>query len=99
MRASAAETASGVVGLVTKAEGPPREAMLTIFVERDDLNRNMARQRILLKLTENGPAEHVGQKDVERDRGRLKLLGEHQRIGAAHGHDRLEARSLAPSRP
>ncbi len=41
-------------------------------------------QRILLELAEHRPAEHVGQEDVERHRGRLELLGEIQCVGAAH---------------
>ena len=65
--------------------------MLAVFVERDDLDRNVPRQRIVLELAQHRPAEHVGQEDVERDRGRLELLGEVQRLRAARRDQNLEA--------
>ena len=45
----------------------------------------------LLELAEHRPAQHVGQEDIERHRGRLELLGEIERIGAAHRDQHLEA--------
>ena len=60
------------------------EAVLAVLVQRDDLHRNVAGQRIVLELAQHRPAQHVGQEDVERDRGRLELLGEIERVGAAH---------------
>ena len=65
--------------------------MLAVFVERDDLDRNVPGQRIVLELAQHGPAEHVRQEDVERNRGRLELLGEIQRLGAARRDQHLEA--------
>ena len=65
--------------------------MLTILVERDDLHRDMPGERILLELAEHVPAQHVGQEHVERHRGRLILLGEIERIVAAHRQQHLEA--------
>ena len=65
--------------------------MLAVFVERDDLHRNVPRQRIVLELAQHGPAEHVGQEDVERHGGRLELLGEIQRFRAARRDQHLEA--------
>ena len=72
-------------------ERAARERMLAVFVQRDDLHRNVAGQRILLELAQHRPAEHVGQEHVERDRGRLELLGQIQRIDAAHRDQHLEA--------
>ena len=72
-------------------ERPARQPVLAIFVERDDLHGDMAGKRILLELAEHIPAEHVGQEDVERDCGRLILLGEIERVVAAHGEQHLEA--------
>src|SRR5580693_2808167 len=37
-----------------------RQAMLTIFIERGDLDGNMSRQGIFLELAEDVPAQHVG---------------------------------------
>ena len=65
--------------------------MLAIFVERDDLHRDMAGQRVLLELAQHRPAEHVGQEDIERDRGRLELLGQLQRVDATRRDQHLEA--------
>ena len=45
----------------------------------------------MFKLAKHGPAEHVGQEDVERDRRRLELLGELQRLRAARGDQDFEA--------
>ena len=72
-------------------ESAAREAVLAVLVERDDLHRDVPGQRVLLELAQHGPAQHVGQEDVERDRGRLVLLGELERVGAAHRHQHLEA--------
>ena len=57
-------------------EGAARQAVLAVLVERDDLHRDVPRERVLLELAEHVPPQHVGQEDVERDRGRLILLGE-----------------------
>ena len=65
--------------------------MLAILVQRDDLHGDVARGGVLLELAEHGPAEHVGQEDVERDGGRLVLVGQRQRFGAARGDQHLEA--------
>ena len=65
--------------------------MLAVLVQRDDLHRDVPRQRIVLELAQHGPAQHVRQEHVERDRRRLELLGEIQRFGAARGDQHLEA--------
>ena len=77
--------------LVDERERAARQAVLTVLVERDDLHRNMPRQRILLELAEHVPAQHVGQEHVERNRRRLILFGEIERIVAAHRQQGLEA--------
>ena len=77
--------------LVDEGEGAARETVLAVLVERDDLYRDMPGERILLELAEHVPAQHVGQEHVERHRGRLILLGEIERIVAAHRQQRLEA--------
>ena len=72
-------------------EGAARQRVLAVLVERDDLHRDVAGQRVLLELAQHRPAQHVGQEHVERDRGRLELLGELERVGAAHRDQHLEA--------
>ena len=67
------------------------QGMLTVFVQCDDLNRNVPCQRVMFQLTEHGPAEHVGQEDIERYRGGLELLGEIQGFGAAGRAQDLKA--------
>ena len=75
MRASAASHALGRRRLGDERESAARKPVLAVLVERDDLHRNMPRQRVLLELAEHGPAEHVGQEHVEGDRGRLDTAG------------------------
>ena len=74
-----------------EGEGAARQRVLAVLVERDDLHRDVPRQRVLLELAQHRPAQHVGQEHVERHRGRLELLGQIERIGAAHRHQHLEA--------
>ena len=75
---------------VDEGEGAARQRVLAVFVERDDLDRNVPRQRIMLELAQHRPAEHIGQKDVERYGGRLILLGEIQRFCASCRDQNLE---------
>ncbi len=49
------------------------QSVLTLFLERENLHRDMARRGIELELIQHGPTQHVGQEDVEGDRGRLEL--------------------------
>ena len=67
------------------------ETVLAILVQGDDLHRDVPRQRVLLELAEHGPAQHVGKEYVERDGGRLVLLGEIERVGSPHRDQDLEA--------
>ena len=55
------------------------QAVLALFFERDDLHRNVARRRIELELIQHGPAEHVRQEDVERNRRGAELPREGER--------------------
>ena len=65
--------------------------MLAVFIERDDLHRDVTRERVLLELAEHGPAQHVRQEHVERHCCRQVLLGEIERIGPARRDQHLEA--------
>ena len=65
--------------------------MLAVFVQGDDLHRDVPRQRIMLELAQHRPAQHVRQEHVERNRRRLILLGEIERLGAAGGDQHLES--------
>ena len=91
MRVERGLDALGRGRLGDERERAARQPVLAVLVERDDLHRNVPRQRVLLELAEHGPAQHVGQEHVERHRGRLELLGEVERIGAAHRDQHLEA--------
>ena len=68
-----------------------REAVLPLLLDREHLHRDVPRRRIELQVVQHRPAEHVGQEDVERDRGRQVLARERQRRLAAVGDDALEA--------
>src|ERR1700726_3814471 len=64
--------------------------MMPVFIYGEDLDGNVAGLRILLEVIQNRPAKHIGQKYVERDRGRAKLAGEGEGLGSAHRHQHLE---------
>src|SRR5262245_26450348 len=64
--------------------------MMLVFVERNDLHRNVAGQRILFELTQHAPAEHIGKEDIERNGVRLILFGKLKRIGAALSYQHFE---------
>ena len=71
-------------------ERAARKSRLPLFVDGDDLDRYVSSLRIAFELAQHGPSEHVGQEQVERDRGRLVCSHEAQCLGAAHAHDDLE---------
>ena len=68
-----------------------RQAVLPLFLQRDDLHRDVPRRGIELEVVEHGPAEHVRQEDVQRDRRRAGIGGPATGRGAAGGDDALEA--------
>ena len=65
--------------------------MLTILVQSHDLNGNVPRQWILLKMAQDRPAQHVGQEDIQRDRGGIVFARQFQRFGAACRNQYFEA--------
>jgi len=65
--------------------------VLAVFVERDDLHRNMPGERIVLELAQHRPAQHVRQEHVERHRRRLELFCEFQGLRATRGDQNLES--------
>ena len=67
-----------------------RQTVLPLLFQGDDLHRYVTRYGIELELIEHRPAEHVGQEDVERDRGRLVLTGKRKRRRSAGTDDALE---------
>ena len=68
-----------------KENAPRGQPVLAVVVERDNLHENVPELGALLEMTEHGPAEHVRQEHVERDRGRVKFPRQIQRFGAARG--------------
>ena len=82
-------------GLLHERKRAAREAVMPVLVERHDLHGNVPGRRILLELAQDRPAEHVGQEDVERNRGRMMLARERQRLGAAARDQHLESLVLA----
>ena len=78
--------------LVGERKGAARQPVPPILVQRHDLHRDVPRARILLELTENRPAQHIGQEYVERDGHRGEIARQRQRFRAAHRDQHLEAR-------
>src|SRR5262249_11686664 len=77
--------------LAQERERASREPVLTIFVERDDLHRDVPRFRILLQLVEDGPAEHIRQEHIDRHRSGPLLPRYRTRIDATSRHDDFES--------
>ena len=74
-----------------KGECAARKPVVPVLVQRQHLHRNVARGRILLQVVEHRPAQHVGQEDIERDGRGMELARQRPGLGAAHGHQHLEA--------
>ena len=62
-----------------------------IVVEGEHLHRNVSCARILLEMVEDGPAEHVGQEDIEGDGGGIVFAREGESFGAGHGGEDFES--------
>ena len=60
--------------------------MLPIFIERQHLNRDMPRPRILFQVVKHRPPQHVRQKDIKGNGRGMKFLGESQRLRTSCGH-------------
>ena len=54
-----------------EGECAARQAVMPVLIERQHLHGNVARPRILLEMIQDRPSEHVGQENIERDRGRV----------------------------
>ena len=56
--------------------------MMPVFIEGQHLNGNMPRGGILFQVIEHSPAQHVGQKDIERNRSGMEFARQGERFGA-----------------
>ena len=72
-------------------KGAVRQAVLPLFFNRQHLHRDVPRGGIQFEIVQHRPAEHVGEEDVERDRGRPILFRQQQRRLSAVGDDALES--------
>ena len=52
------------------------EGRLALLVDREDLHRDVPHGRVGLEVVEHGPAEHIGQVDIERDGVGTELPGQ-----------------------
>ncbi len=82
--------ALGRRGLGHEGERPACQAVLSVFVQRQHLHRDVPRSRVLLQMIEHRPAQHVGQEHVQRHGRRVVLAGQGEGLRAAHGHKHLE---------
>ena len=78
-------------GLGHKGKCAPRQAVMPVFIQREHLNRDVPRGRVLFQMVEHGPAQHVRQEYVQRDGRGMELAGQSERFRAAHGDEHLEA--------
>ena len=75
-----------------------RQPVLPLLFDREHLHRDVAGRRIELEVVEHRPAEHVGQEDVERDRGR-QVLRARARAPPGRGWRRSPLKPLSRARP
>ena len=73
------------------ADRADADAAIVFIIGRDDLDRNMPRGDFILEAIENAPAVHIGEIDVQGDRGGMKFPRHGHGGSAAHGDDRLKA--------
>ena len=72
-------------------ESAARESVTAVVVEGKHLHRDVASAGVGLEVVEDGPAEHVGQEDVEGDGGGIELAREGEGFGSGHRAEDLEA--------
>ena len=59
------------------AAGQP---VVAVFIESQHLNGNMPGGWVLLQMVEHSPAQHIGQKNIQRHSGRVELAGKGKRL-------------------
>ena len=91
MREMADSSSFGARRLGDEGKCSSRQAMMPVFIERQHLHRNVARSRVLFQVIENGPAQHVGQEDVERNRSGMEFARQCERFRAAQCDQNLES--------
>ena len=65
--------------------------MMAVFIQRQHLNRNVARARILLEVIEDRPTQHVRQENVQRNCRRMEFVSQRQRFRSACRDENLES--------
>ena len=81
----------GVLGLLQVRFSSESEAAPVILIHRDDVYRNVAGRRIVLQPAQNQPAGHIGQPDIQRNRGGPQFASQVQPFIAARGDDAFKA--------
>src|SRR5579859_7472474 len=67
-----------------------RKAVMPVFVESEHLDWYVTGGGVLLEMVQDRPAEHVGQRYIQRYRGGMKLPCERQAVHAAQGNEDFE---------
>ena len=70
---------------------PTREAVLSVFIQGQDLYRNVAHGGILLQVIEHGPTQHVRQEDIKGNGHGMELACQGEPFGAPSGNQNLES--------
>ena len=79
------------MGFATNECAPEFERLVARLVGGNDRDRDVPGRGVVLQPMQDAPAVDVGQEQVERDRGRLELVGKLERRDAQRGHDALES--------
>ena len=64
--------------------------MVTIFVQREHLDGNVARGGILLQMAQYRPAKHIWQKNIEHDGAGSEFTRQRSSEGALHRYHPFE---------
>ena len=79
----------GVLGLLQVRFGSERQAAPVILIHRYDVDRDVAGRRIVLQPAQHQPAGHIGQPDVQSDRGGPQLASQVQTLYRREGRPRI----------
>ena len=64
---------------------------MPVLIQRQHLHRNVPGGRILFQMIEDGPAQHVGQEHIQRNRRGMELARQGERFRAAQRDQHFES--------
>ena len=65
--------------------------MLAVFIQGQDLDRNVAHGGVLLQMIEHGPTQHVWQEDIQGNGHGMELTRQCERFSTPSSNQHLES--------